>query len=87
MLSVRATLQTKGLGKRLLHASEKWASEVWKCTSIEMEVISIRTELVQFYLRRGFEKTGETAPFPYGDERFGIPKVQNLEFIVLKKNL
>ena len=31
------------------------------------------------------ERTGETEPFPYGDERFGIPKRPDLEFVVLEQ--
>ena len=31
--------------------------------------------------------TGETRPFPYGDERFGKPRVAGLKFVVLEKPL
>jgi hypothetical protein len=52
-----------------------------------MTVIASRTELIDFYLRRGYTETGETRPFPYGDERFGVPRRDDLVFNVLTKDL
>lgn len=86
MLTVDPTLQKKGIGKMLLGESEAFA-QFWDCTSIFMTVISVRSELIAWYEKHGFRKTGEKKPFPYGDERFGIPKVQGLEFIVLEKKI
>ncbi|MBC7849260.1 MAG: GNAT family N-acetyltransferase, partial [Chitinophagaceae bacterium] len=39
-----------------------------------------------WYERHGYERTGETKPFPTGDPRFGLPR-QTLEFVVLKKHI
>ncbi|MBO9665853.1 MAG: GNAT family N-acetyltransferase [Bdellovibrio sp.] len=86
MLTVDPTLQKKGIGKMLMDESEAFA-QFWDCTHIYMTVISVRTELINWYVKHGFRKTGETKPFPYGDERFGIPKVDNLEFVVLEKKV
>jgi ribosomal protein S18 acetylase RimI-like enzyme len=84
MLTVSPELQGKGLGKMLLEESEAFA-QFWDCSHIVMTVIASRIELIAWYERHGFKKTGETKPFPYGEERFGIPKVENLHFVVLKK--
>jgi ribosomal protein S18 acetylase RimI-like enzyme len=84
MLTVNPLLQGKGIGKKLLQASEEYAINQ-KCHSIVMTVISVRNELIQWYERHGFHHTGEKKPFP-DDPRFGIPK-QPLEFIVMKKEL
>lgn len=86
MLTVSPELQKKGIGLMLLKESEAFA-EFWDCTHIAMTVIAIRTELITWYEKHGFKKTGEKKPFPYGNERFGIPKVQDLYFEVLKKRL
>ncbi|MFS4459217.1 GNAT family N-acetyltransferase [Bdellovibrio sp. HCB2-146] len=86
MLTVSPELQKKGLGRQLLQESEAFA-EFWDCTHIVMTVIGIRTELIEWYEGHGFKKTGEKKPFPYGNERFGIPKVPDLYFEVLKKRL
>lgn len=86
MLTVDPTLQKKGIGNMLLDESEAFA-QFWDCTHLYMTVISVRTELIAWYEKYGFRKTGEKKPFPYGDERFGIPKVENLEFVVLEKKV
>lgn len=86
MLTVSPTLQKKGLGKKLIEESEAFA-DFWDCTAILITVISQRAELIAWYEKLGFKRTGETKPFPKDDPRFGIPKVDNLEFVVLKKKL
>ena len=52
-----------------------------------MTVISQRQDLIAWYVRRGYATTGETQPFPHGDERFGLPRRDDLEFAVLAKAL
>ena len=56
-------------------------------SQVRMTVIWTRAELIAFYLRRGYAATGETAPFPYGDERFGKPRREDLYFEVYAKSL
>lgn len=84
MLTVSPDLQSKGIGKQLLKAATEYAKQN-HCRAIIMTVISVRNELIDWYERHGFYKTGETKPFPE-DVRFGIPK-QPLEFIVMKKEI
>jgi hypothetical protein len=52
-----------------------------------MTVIEQRDELIAWYERRGYARTGRHAPFPYGDARFGEPKRPDLRFVVLEKRL
>ena len=54
---------------------------------MRMTVISIRTELIAWYKRRGYAFTGETRPFPTDDPLFGVPARHDLEFMVLEKPL
>lgn len=84
MLTVSPVEQAKGIGKKLLFAAEKFAVDQNRST-LEMTVISVRYELIEWYQRHGYIKTGETKPFP-SDEKFGIPR-QPLEFIVMQKRL
>lgn len=84
MLSVLPQKQAQGVGKKLLKASEAFAKEN-NFNTIEMTVISMRNELIAWYERNGYKKTGETKPFP-DDGKFGNPK-QPVEFIVLQKKL
>lgn len=87
MLCVQPDLQAAGIGKQILAQAEEYIAQQWQLPKIEMTVIKQRTALIEWYKRRGFVATGETRPFPYGDERFGIPKINDLEFIVLEKTL
>jgi len=85
MLTVRPHLQGKGIGKELLKAAET-ESRKQQCSSIFMTVISVRTELIAWYLRHGYHLTGERKPFAFNDIRFGQPKMK-LEFVVLEKKV
>lgn len=85
MLTVRPNLQGKGIGKELLNAAETEAKKQ-SCTSIFMTVISVRKELIEWYMRHGYQLTGERKPFAFTDPRFGQPKMK-LEFVVLEKKL
>jgi GNAT superfamily N-acetyltransferase len=87
MLSVDPGQQTQGLGKALMWRAEEYAREEWDSTAIEMTVISRRPELIAWYERRGYALTGQTERFPGDDPRIGIPLVDNLEFVVLRKAL
>ncbi len=87
MFAVDPTLQGGGLGRQTVVEAERIARDVWKCTRMEMAVISVRDELIVWYERRGYRRTGKFKPFPYGDERFGIPKRLDLKFELLEKPL
>lgn len=87
MFTVRPTLQGGGLGRRLLADAEQDARRRWGVTAVHMTVIAQRAELIAWYERRGYRATGETAPFPYGDARFGEPLRPDLHFVVLRKVL
>ena len=85
MLTVHPDLQGKGIGKELLKAAEEEARKQ-ECTGIFMTVISIRHELIAWYLRHGYNDTGHRKPFEVPDSRWGIPKMK-LEFVVLEKKI
>ena len=85
MLTVSPDLQGGGVGKQLLKAAEVFAQEE-KIPKIVMTVISVRAELIAWYERHGYIRTGETKPFPMDDPNFGMPK-EFLEFVVLEKNV
>jgi len=87
MLTVKPTSQGGGLGRQLLEAAERWAIEHWFSRIMHMTVITQRAELIAWYERRGYRRTGERKPFPYGDERFGLPRRDDLVFDVLRKQL
>ena len=86
MVAVRPGLQGTGIGRALLSEAERRAIE-FGARRARMTVIRHRAELIAWYERLGYRRSGETEPFPYGDERFGRPRVDDLEFVVLTKSL
>lgn len=87
MFSVRPDLQGGGIGKHVLAEAERIARDDWQLATMRMTVIDIRDELIAFYERRGYHRTGITKPFPYGDARFGLPTRDDLRFEILEKEL
>lgn len=87
MFAVSPTLQGAGLGKRVMAEAERLARETWGVTEMQMTVIVQREDLIAWYERRGYRRTGRTQPFPYGDERFGVPQRADLRFELLVKPL
>lgn len=86
MFAVRPGGQRGGVGSRLLGAAEETARERG-ATIMEMCVIDRRTELIAWYERRGYVRTGESRPFPYGEEGVGEPRGDDFRFAVLEKDL
>ncbi|WP_406859306.1 GNAT family N-acetyltransferase [Streptomyces sp. HUAS MG47] len=87
MFAVRPGVQGGGLGREILAEAERQAREGWGVTEMHMTVISVRDELIAYYERRGYRRTGRMTPFPYGDERFGLPQRDDLQFELLVKEL
>ncbi|MEU5591639.1 GNAT family N-acetyltransferase [Streptomyces sp. NPDC020298] len=87
MFAVSPALQGAGLGKVIIAEAERQARESWGVTEMHMTVISVRDDLIAWYERRGYRRTGRMTPFPYGDERFGIPQRDDLQFELLVKPL
>lgn len=87
MLTVKPTLQKSGLGRKVLSAAEEIARRQFGSKEMYMTVITIREELISWYERCGYRRTGEFENFPYGDEKFGIPKRPDLKFEILRKRL
>ncbi len=87
MFAVSPSLQAKGVGKIFIEAAEKFAREELGSQWMEMTVISLRTELMAWYERRGYEKMNEFRPFPYGDERNGTPLRSDITLQVFLKRL
>lgn len=85
MLTVSPTLQAKGIGKKLLQAADEYAQKE-HCRAIYMTVFSARPELIAWYERHGYQKTGEIVPFQ-PNQRFEVMMTETLEFLVLEKEI
>jgi len=86
LLTVRPDQQARGLGKTILAAAEDFV-RAHGGTRIRMTVLYVRATLIAWYQRRGYTLTGETEPWYYDDERFGIPLRDDLYFVVMEKSL
>jgi ribosomal protein S18 acetylase RimI-like enzyme len=86
MIAVHPEQQAQGIGRALLDKAEQVTREQG-CSRLEMTVIGQRQELIAWYERRGFKQTEEQRPFPYGDQRFGLPRLRDLYFVVLVKDV
>ena len=87
MFSVVPGLQGGGIGDAILREAERIARDAFGMATMRMTVIDVRDELIAWYERRGYVRTGVTKPFPYGDARFGLPRRDDLRFEVLEKAL
>lgn len=80
LLCIDPVLQAAGLGRQLIAAAEAEAGVTFATSAIEMTVIDSRHELVAYYERRGYRRTGERRAFP-------IPLDPPLSMVVLAKEL
>jgi GNAT superfamily N-acetyltransferase len=87
MLSVSGEHQQYGIGAKLLKEAEKFIQDTFRTPEILIQVISVRTELINWYLRKGYVETGETIPFGNHAESQNHPKDGELFFKVFRKSL
>lgn len=83
-LAVAPEAQAHGIGRHLLAEAERQAQQR-SCSHVKITVLTARPELVAWYERRGYARTGATEPFP-ADTRLGRPR-QALELLVLEKGV
>jgi ribosomal protein S18 acetylase RimI-like enzyme len=83
---VKPTLQGMGIGKRFMRAAENIAQKEWGVAKMSMTVITRRQELIAYYERRGYRRTGQISPFP-ADAGASSPRVEGLQLEVLEKDL
>ena len=85
MLVVDPEQQASGLGKQLMRAAEEFVQQTWGASRVWMTVLVQRGELIAFYERRGYRRTGTFEPWP--SEALSVPRVDGLKFEVLEKDL
>jgi ribosomal protein S18 acetylase RimI-like enzyme len=87
MLSICPTLQGGGLGRRLVDAAHAALADRFDARRVRISVLPQRETLIAWYERLGYRLTGVTLPFPYGNPRFGLPKRDDLYFVVMERGL
>jgi ribosomal protein S18 acetylase RimI-like enzyme len=86
MLAVISQLQARGAGKQLLAAAERYASQQFAAERVQMRVLNTRTELLAFYLRRGYQSIGTLSDYPLA-AGVGAPRVAGLRVLTLEKHI
>lgn len=86
LLVVRPGLQGAGIGKKLLSAAEEFVRREWAARKMWMTVITLRDELIAFYGRRGYARTGRVKPLPL-ESGLSVALIDGLELEVLEKAL
>ena len=87
MFAVRPELQGNGTGRAIVGEAERQARKQFGSNELRLQAFRQRTDLLGWYERLGFADTGDTEAFPYGNESFGIPQRDDLEFVVMSKKL
>lgn len=86
MLAVDQHHQRGGIGREVLTYAEKYCQQQWGVTKFGLDALSTRQALIAWYMRRGYQKTGETVPFPV--EKFSdLALPADLCFVQLEKDL
>ena len=84
MLTIHPQWQDMGMGKVLLKRAEEFAIKQFEIQFLEMSVLSVREELLQFYQRRGYHLTGRSETYPY-EANVGTPLQSNIQVLKLLK--
>ncbi len=84
MLATEPAEQAGGLGKRMLASAERYAAEELGARAFRMSVLVARAELLAFYVRRGYVRSGRLEGFP-DDAGAGVPRVPGLQLETLVK--
>ncbi|KAK2010858.1 acetyltransferase [Colletotrichum eremochloae] len=85
MLSVNPEQQCGGIGRRVLAYAENFARS-WGVKTFELNALSSRERLIEWYERCGYKKTGQTSPFP-ADRLSQLDLPKDLCFVELEKDV
>ncbi len=64
LFAVHPDFQSIGVGKKLLEFAEESSKKIYTADKFVMQVISIRSDLIEFYKRRGYKVTNSFVEFP-----------------------
>lgn len=79
-------VQNMRVGRSVLEYAEQYAlKEDPHLTNAVMYVLDVRSELIAYYERRGYVKTGNEQPYPV-EANVGVPRVP-IKLVEMKKDL
>ena len=80
LLCIDPDLQAGGLGRALVREVEQLAVCEFGAKRMELIVVDVREELIAWYERRGYTRTGELRPFP-------LPMDVPYKMVVLERSI
>ena len=83
--AVNPKLQNSGIGKTVLNLAEQYAVINFQPEQFIMVVLSSRTELIEYYERRGYQRNGNINEYPI-HLNVGVPLTPDLTIEELTKN-
>lgn len=84
--AIDPTIQNLGYGREMLNYVEAYVAQ--SCSEVRdliMYVLDVRSELIAYYQRRGYQITGHTEPYPV-NANVGQPLVP-IQLIEMKKTI
>jgi GNAT superfamily N-acetyltransferase len=87
LFAVEPRRQGGGLGGAVLAWAEEFVRREWDVTKMELQVIGLRDDMIAWYGRKGYARTGHRREFPYGELVNGVALRDDLYFEVLVKEL
>ncbi|KAF3071447.1 hypothetical protein CFAM422_006145 [Trichoderma lentiforme] len=85
MIAVNERYQKGGVGRSVLAYAEAYCRQTWNVENFSLNALSTRKTLIEWYMRQGYQKTGETSPFPR--ERFAsVALPDDICFIEMEKD-
>ncbi|PTU30205.1 GNAT family N-acetyltransferase [Stenotrophobium rhamnosiphilum] len=85
LLAVSPAMQGGGAGKAMLKHAEDFAIQKYGANKFVLAVVTNRSELAAFYVRRGYRKTSAVADYPK-DAGVGIPLRADLKVETYEKS-
>lgn len=84
MLATEPAWQAQGVGKRMLQYAEAYAVEFLNAGIVQLSVLAARPELIAFYERQGYSRTGQIEDYPVA-AGIGQPLFDGLKVEMLAK--
>ena len=82
--AVNPNLQAQGIGKQMITNVENFSMNKLNVSQFVIAVLQKRTELIEFYYRRGYIMTDKVIAYPQ-ELNVGKPMIKNLKVIYLEK--
>ncbi|KAM0427935.1 hypothetical protein ACHAPT_007395 [Fusarium lateritium] len=85
-LAVDQSLHRGGIGRHVLEYAEGYCQRAWGVKKLGLDALTLRKELIAWYMRRGYVPTGEVTPFPV-DKANGRSLPEGLGFVEMEKEV